>query len=101
MNNYKDKILGLEPSFFEGLWPYFGLHLRLKHDYSSYSDQKNYFHNYDLEAYHCSKFNIAIDEPYYLELATFLKSPLCCSPFASQRSYLPNYSLGPIIFYLG
>ena len=77
------------------------LHLRLKHGYSAYSDQKNYSHNYDLEAYHCSEFDIAIDELYYLELVVSLKSPPCFSLSASQRSYPPASSLGPVIFYLG
>ena len=96
----RDKNPDLGPGCFEGLWPYFGLHLRLKHGYSAYSDQKNCSHNYDLEAYHCSEFDLSIDELYYLELVVSLKSPPCCSLSASQRSYPLASSLGPIIFYL-
>ena len=44
---------------------------------------KRTIHNYDLEAYHCLEFDIAIDEPYYLELATSTKSLPCCSPSTS------------------
>ena len=97
----RDKNPYLGPCCFEELRPYFGLHLRLKHGYSTYSDQKNCSHNYDLEAYHFLEFDFAIDELYYLELVVSLKSPPCCSLSTSQRSYPPASSLGPAIFYLG
>ena len=97
----RDKNPNLGPCCFEGLWPYFGLHLRLRHGYSTYSDQKNCSHNYDLEAYHCSEFDISIDELYYLELVVSLKSPPYYSFSASQRNYPPTSFLDPTISYLG
>ena len=58
----RDKNPDLEPCCFEGLRPYFDLHLRLKHGYSVYSNQKNCSHNYYLEAYHYLEFDLVLDE---------------------------------------